>query len=177
MSFVRNSECRACSRRNVLQCRASLVPVLKVTEFIATVNLRLLNSGKLEDPKSGIFAQNDGGRIRTQISFPSIILPLFSVNLLHSSATNYKTEMKTLMLLVPKASKPDRGSPWIAQLPWKYWGNMCTLHLTLLHWWSKPLFYFSDSATYLLHLSLNFKGYKSFQSTESRHSEGSESWV
>lgn len=98
-------------RRNVLQRRASLVPVLKVTEFIATVNLRLLNSGKLEDPKSEIFAQNDGGRIRTQISFPSIILPLFSVNLLHSFATNYKTEMKKLILLVPKASKPDRGSP------------------------------------------------------------------
>lgn len=166
-------------RRNILQCWASLVPVLKVTKLIATMNLRLLNSGKLEAPKSEIFAQNDGARIRTQISFPSIILPLFSVNLLHSFATNYKTEMKKLILLVPKASKPDRGSPWTAQLPWKYWGNiaMCTLHLTLLHWWSKPLFYFSDSATYLLQLSLNFKGYKSFQATESRHSEGSESWV
>ena len=83
----------------------------KVTGFIATVNLRLLNSGKLEDPKSEIVAQNDGARIRTQISFPSIMLPLFSVNLLHSFATKYKTEMKKLILLVPKASKSDRGSP------------------------------------------------------------------
>lgn len=119
----------------------------KITECVATMNFRVSNSSKLEDPKSEIFAQNYRARLRTQVSFLSINLPLFSVNLLHSFTTNYKTEMKKQILLVPQAFKSDRGSLRIAQWPWKYWGKiaMCTWHLTQLQRWSKPPFYFLDS--------------------------------
>lgn len=63
---------------------------LEVTECSAAMNLRLSNLGKLEDPErrislSKITEQFTGRAMtRTQLSFLSIILSLFSVNLLHS---------------------------------------------------------------------------------------------
>lgn len=77
--------------------------------------------------------------------------------------------MKQLIQLVATAPKADRGSIWIAQLPWKYWGKLrvCTLHLTQPWGWSKLSLYFEGPTTYPVPLSLNFTVCKSFQSTES----------
>ena len=52
------SECRTTSRKNVLQCRAPLMLILS-PRIYPYCELWSSNSGKLENPKHEIFAQND----------------------------------------------------------------------------------------------------------------------